>query len=265
MQLQLMDLIDIARTKGDYGVNFKKFNFAEMYNGLKPEYKEYFNSTIQLEEYFENEISFIDSGDEYDNMISFSPVKELLNRNKITFTFESLCSMFFDFDEEEPDNLFEQRPEDGDGILVFEHGNSYFLGGIYNILRGNGANVELQDTAVIMDNAWEEQELKFYYLEITGDDAMKLPATLKQTAITITAEGNYVFVEVADSSTGYYDPYYMNSLQRPIMQIVLELCKNDSWVIETDEKFYNQEFTGDWSKIHKKLIHMFGNTKEVIF
>lgn len=265
MQLQSMDLIDIVRTKKDYAVNKKIFNYEEMYEFVNLKYPSLFNSVDSLRDYFENEIDILDSGDDYDNVTNFSPIRELLNRNNISFTFDTLSSWFFKYDEEEADNLFEQRPEVGDGIIVFEHDDPYFRTSIYNILKHNGADVELNKTAVIMDGAWEEQEFKFYYLKITGADANKLPATLKSSAITITDEGDYIFVEINDTSAGTYSEYYMNSTQRMMVQVVFELCKNDAWVIETDEKYYNEDYAGLYKSIYKNLISMFGNTKEVVF
>lgn len=266
MQLQSMDLIDIVRTKKDYAVNKKKLNYEEMYKFVNKEYPKLFNNAGSLRDYFENEVDILDSGDDYDNVTNFSPIRELLNRNNISFTFDTLESWFFKYDEaEEIVNQTEQRPEEGVGIIVFEHDDPYFLTSIYNILKYNGANVELNGTSVIMNDAWEEQSFKFYYLKITGADANKLPATLKSAAITITDEGDYVFVEINDTSAGTYSKYYMNSTQRMMVQVVFELCKNDSWVIETDEKYYNEEYAGHYSSIYKKLIHMFGNTKEVVF
>lgn len=263
MQLQLMDLIDIALTKSNYEVKFKKFDYEEMYKSLQSEYS-IFHSSKDLDDFFENEVSLIDAGDDYDTSSNVSPVRELLNRNNITYTFDSLSSMFFKYDELE-DTLFEQRPENGDGMIVFEHSDTYFIHSIYNILKHNGANVKVEGNTVVMDDAWEEQDFKFYFLKISGTDAMKLPLALRQHAITITDEGDYVYVEISDNSTGYYDPYYLNSLQRPIMQIVLELCKKDSWVIETNDNYISLEFKGYWSKLFNKLVNMFGNTKEVIF
>lgn len=255
MQLQLMDLIELAQSKSKLDFVSKKHLKQEaLIEEVKPLLS--VDDLEEIKDYGDDLMWIIISGTSYFLESDFNPLTYLLKKHNISHEYTMVESEYYDIVDEEADEL-EERPQYGE--VIFESSNTYYLSIIEEIMKNNGIRCQIIGNSVVCDEMYEGQSFEVYFLKIIGD----IPNYFKNIASRIDSDGNYIFTAFVDKSEGVYDAQDAEKLD--LTQLVYELVKDDKLIIN-EEKRYSHEFSKkNFNKLFNKLLLKFGTTKEVIF